>query len=307
MTPPVYFNLETLFVTGHSGFIGSHLVSYLSQHYKIIGMGKTKLKNSKIVQINQDINDLSSKNIPKNVSCVIHLAALTDVKNCEKNPKKCFEVNVQGSQTLLEICRKRNLKLIFLSTSHVFGFPKKNPIPETHPRNPLSIYAASKLCGEILCESYSKTYDMDVAIIRLFSIYGPRTPDHLVTSKIITQILTKNTVNLGNLNSKRDFLYIDDAMEAISLILKKWKGFDSFNVGSGTSHSISELIRMLKRISKKNPKIKKIKSAIQKNDIPEIVSDSTKIRKLGWIPKTNLSEGLNLTYNWYYEKLTSKK
>lgn len=270
-------------------------------------MGKTKLKNSNIVQINQDIKDLTSKNIPKNVSCVIHLAALTDVKHCERNPTKCFEVNVQGSQTLLEICRKRNLKLIFLSTSHVYGLPKKNPIQEMHPKNPLSIYAASKLCGEILCESYSKTYDMDIAIIRLFSIYGPKSPDHLVTSKIITQLLTKNTILLGNMNSKRDFLYIDDAMEAISLILKKWKGFDTFNVGSGKSISIQELFEMLKQISKKNPQIKKIKSAIQKNDIPEIVSDSTKIKKLGWKPKMNLNEGLNITYNWYSEKLGSKK
>jgi len=296
--------LETLFITGQGGFIGSHLVEHLSKNYKIIGLGKTKLKNSKIIQINQDILKVTSQIIPKNVAGIIHLAAITDVQFCQKNPKKCFQVNVQGTQNLLEICRKRHLKFLFLSTSHVFGSPKTIPINEEQPRHPTSVYASSKLCGEVLCESYAKSFDLDISIIRLFSIYGPKSPNHLVISKIISQLLAKNIIQIGNLKSKRDFLYIDDAMEAISLLLKKIRGFNQFNVGSGESHSISDLYKIITKISKNNVKLEQNTSLIRKNDIPEMVSDSTKLRKLGWKPKIDLSEGLRLTYDWFKEKPT---
>jgi len=299
--------LETLFLTGHSGFIGSHLVNHFCKDYKIIGLGKNKLKNSEIIQLNQDITKITSKTIPKNVSCIVHLAALTDVQYCQKNPNKCFQVNVQGTQNLLEICRKRNLKFLFLSTSHVFGFPQTIPINEEHPRHPSSIYASSKLCGEVLCESFAKTYELDVSIVRLFSIYGPKSPDHLVTSKIISQLLAKKIIKLGNLKAKRDFLYIKDAISAISLVLKKTKGFDTFNVGTGESHSITDLLKTITKISKMKPKIELDKSILRKNDIPDIIADSKKIRKLGWKPKTNFNEGLRQTYEWFNENHQPKK
>jgi nucleoside-diphosphate-sugar epimerase len=298
--------LETLFVTGHSGFIGSHLVDHLCNNYKIVGLGKTKLKNSKIIQINQDLTKVTSNIIPKNVSCIVHLAALTDIQHCQKNPKKCFQVNIQGTQNLLEICRKRNLKFLLLSTSHVFGFPQKIPVDEDHPRHPSSIYASSKLCGEVLCESFAKTYDLDMSIVRLFSIYGPKSPNHLVTSKIISQLLTKNVIKIGNLRTKRDFLYIDDAISAISFVLKKTKGFDSFNVGSGESHSIQDVLKTIIDISKMKVKIKQEKSILRKNDIPEIIADSKKLRKLGWRPKTKFNEGLKTTYEWFNKNYQSK-
>ena len=299
-------NLKSLFITGHSGFVGSHLVEQLSKDYQIIGIGKTKLKNKKIRQINLEINKVTSKTIPKNTSTVIHLAALTDVQFCQKNPKKCFEINVRGTENLLEICRKRNLKFVFLSTSHVFGFPKKTPIDEIHSRHPSSIYAASKLCGEVLCESFSKSYGLDTSIIRLFSIYGPNSPSHLVTSKIISQIILKNGLKLGNLSPRRDFLYIDDAIKAISLVLKKTKGFESYNVGSGQGTSIRQLVRKLKKISGKNIKIEQEKSALRKNDIPQIVANSNKLKKLGWMPKTNLEDGLRITYQWFENNIKSR-
>ena len=183
------------------------------------------------------------------------------------------------------------MKFLFLSTSHVFGFPQIIPINEEHPRHPSSIYASSKLCGEVLCESFAKTYDLDVSIVRLFSIYGPQSPDHLVTSKIISQLLTKKIIKLGNLSARRDFLYINDAINAISFVMKKINGFDTFNVGSGKSHSIMELLKTIKKISKTKAKFEQDKSILRKNEILEITSDSTKLRKLGWKPKFTFNEG----------------
>jgi nucleoside-diphosphate-sugar epimerase len=298
--------LESLLITGHSGFIGSHLVEHLSNDYNIIGIGKTKLKNKKIRQINLDINKITSKIIPKNVSTIIHLAALTDVQYCQKNPQKCFEINIRGTETLLEICRKRNLKFVFLSTSHVFGNPNSIPLDENHSRHPSSIYASSKLCGEILCESFSKSYGLDCSIIRLFSIYGPNSPNHLVTSKIISQILSKKIIKLGNLRPKRDFLYIEDAIEAISMILKNNKGFEAYNVGSGVGSSIKDLLILLKKISGKNFQVIQDKSALRKNDIPKIIADSSKLQNLGWLPKTSLEDGLIQTYTYFQKHIKSE-
>jgi len=159
--------LKKILITGHSGFLGTNLINYLADKYDILGLSDNLKKFDNIKQIKGDVKKISFNKIPKNISCIIHLAALTDVRFCENNPTACFESNVSGTQNMLEIARKLNSKFIFLSTSHVYGKPKKLPILESHPRNPISFYATSKVLGEILCESYSKTYGMDISIITL--------------------------------------------------------------------------------------------------------------------------------------------
>lgn len=290
--------MQTILITGHSGFIGSHLVKKLSKNYKIIGLGNEKLKQVKFLQIKQDIRKLNFKKLPNKISSIIHLAAVSDVEFCQKNPAKCFDINFHGTQNLLEVARTRNIKFLFLSTSHVFGNPQYLPINEKHRKNPESIYAASKLGGEMLCELYSKTYNMNISIARLFSIYGPRSPPHLVTTKIISQLLTKNQIHLGNMHTKRDFLYVDDAINGIITILKKIHGFNSYNIGSDKSYTISQICDNLTKIAGKKVKINEHKSS-RKNDVLEIVSDSKKLKRLGWKPKTKLNQGLELTYNWF--------
>lgn len=299
--------MKKILLTGHSGFIGSHLVDSLSTKYQVVGLAKKILPKSGLTQIKQDIQKIKVNKIPKNVSYIIHLAALTDVLYCQNNPDECFDVNVKGTQKMLEVARKQDSKFVFLSTGHVSGTPKKLPINENHPRNPTSIYSGSKLAGEILCESYSKTYGMDVSIIRLFSIYGPRSPAHLVTSRIISQLLTNNILYLGNLRPKRDFLYVGDAIKAIELVLRKSHGFNSYNVGSGKSHSIYEICKILIKIAGKKIIIKSKKSTFRKNDIGKIVADCSKIKKLGWKPQTELHEGLKLTYDWFKSQTSGSK
>ena len=294
--------MDTVLVTGQSGFIGSNLIPALSKNYKIIGLAKKKLPKSNIVQLNQDVLKVQFSKIPKNVSSIIHLAAIADVNYCEKNPSRCFNVNVLGTQKMLELARKRNLKFLYLSTGHVFGKPKKLPINENHPRNPNSIYAMSKLGGEMMCETYSKAYDLDVSVVRLFSIYGPHSPRYLVTSNIISQLLTSNSVKLGNVFPKRDFLYVDDAINAIKLVLKKIHGFNSYNVGYGKSYSILEIYKILSKMVGKKVEIKSSKNKIRKNEVKNVVADIKKIKKLGWNPEVKIEKGLELTYQWFKTK-----
>lgn len=291
--------MKKILITGHSGFIGSNLVNSISDKSKLIGLSTKYLPASiGIKQIKKNILKTSFNQIP-NISHIIHLAALTDIKFCQKNPSKCFEVNIRGTAKILELARKRDCKVIFLSTSHVFGKPQFLPINEDHPRIANSIYSASKISGEVLCESYSKSYGIDISIIRLFSIYGPNSPSHLVTNKIISQLLKKNTIKLGNVKTKRDFLYVDDAINAIKIVLKKTHDFNSFNVGTGKSTSILDICKILQKFSQKRVKIESQKSLLRKDDIKDMRADIHKIKKIGWKPKTNLEQGLKQTFYSY--------
>src|SRR5438445_68708 len=117
--------------------------------------------------------------------------------------------------------------------------------------NPSSIYAASKAAGELLCEAYLKSNGLDIIIVRPFSIYGPRSPPYLVTTKIITQIISGNKVRIGNTSPRRDFVYVSDVISAFELLINKnLKGFSKFNVGFGKSFSILDICRKLIEISR---------------------------------------------------------
>ena len=285
--------LNNIVITGYNGFIGSHLVNRLSNKSYIIGISNTGNRNFDIKKcIKKDVRHISVADVKEDVHSVIHLAAITDVQYCQLNPGMCFEINVMGTQKMLEFARKKDSKFTYISTSHVYGIPKVIPIKEDHPKNPTSIYAASKLAGEICCESYAQTYGMDISILRLFSVYGLNSPKHLVISKIITQLKSKTEVNLGNLTSKRDFVYIDDVTKAIELVIKKSKGFEIFNVGTGKSTSICDICKIIQEITQKNFTIKSIPSLKRKVDVKNLVSNTYKIRKLGWKPHTDIHKGL---------------
>ena len=290
--------MKNIIVTGHDGFLGSHLVPELQKKFNVIGVSKTGY-NQKITQLKKDICKISYLDFPEKINYIIHLAAITDPIYCQKNPKECFNVNVNGTQNILELARRKDSKIIFFSTSHVYGIPKKLPVKEGDPKHPNSIYSDSKLDAEIICESYSRTYGLDVSIARLFSVYGPNSSSHLVVNSIINQLLKNKVIQLGNVNSRRDFIYVTDVIQAIKIILKTIHGFNDYNVGTGKSYSILEICEILKKISKKNIPVKSIKSKIRKNDLSKIVCDPTKIQNLGWKSKIEISVGLQKMLEWY--------
>ena len=294
--------MKEIIITGHTGFIGTSLTQKLiGSPYKITGISRTKQKQFSIKQKQKDLNKITNSDIPKN-SIIGHLSANADFALCQKKPKECFFTNVVGTEHLLEIARKKDCKLLFLSTSHTYGVPRKLPIREDHRREATSIYSATKLQGEILCESFSKTYGMDITMVRLFSVYGPKSPKYSLIKRIIKQLLEKNELRLGKLFPKRDFIFIDDVVRALIILLKQIKGFNTFNIGSGKSTSIQTLCNKLMKLEKKTIPIIPEKTLLRKNDIPEIKSDISKMKQLGWEPKISLDEGLKRTLNWHKTK-----
>ena len=245
--------------------------------------------------------DIKDSDIAKN-SCIIHLAAITDVAYCEKHPEECYNVNVMATQKILEIARKKNCSLIYPSTSHVYAIPHKLPIKATHPTNATSVYSESKISAEKLCQAYSKSYGLNISVLRLFSTYGPKNSEYKVESRIIRQLLSNSMIKIGNLSPKRDFIYIDDVTKAFQIVIKNLKNFNTYNVGSEKSYSIQEICNILKKLSGKETPIVADKGKLRKNDIKNVVSDCSKIKKLGWKPKISINEGLELTLNWYITK-----
>ena len=287
--------MKEIIITGHTGFIGTSLTQKLiSSPYKITGISRTKQKQFSIKQKQKDLNKITNSDIPKN-SIIGHLSANADFALCQKKPKECFLTNVIGTEHLLEIARKKDCKLLFVGTRHIYGIPRKLPIKEDHCREANSIYSATKLQAEILCESFSKTYSMDITTVRLFSGYGPKSPQNSLILRIIKQLLEKNELRLGNLFPKRDFIFIDDVVSALVMLLKQIKGFNTFNIGSGSSTSIQTLCDKLMKLEKKTVPIIQEKTLLRKDDIPEIRADISKIKQLGWEPKISLDEGLKRT------------
>ncbi|MGI0058011.1 MAG: NAD-dependent epimerase/dehydratase family protein [Nitrosarchaeum sp.] len=297
--------MDPILISGTNGFLGSHLAQFfIKNHTKTYGIFHGSSQNPNVEKIHDDISSI--QNMPNDVSTILHFAALTDIQICEKNPNQCFDINVNGTRNMLELARKNDSSFIFASSSHVYGKPSSLPINENFSLNPLSIHAKSKVKAESICEEYTKLYGMKIIIIRIFSIYGPRSPPYSIISRVINQILKNQKIVLGNINTKRDFLHISDFLSAIDILIKKnLSGCSKFNIGYGKSFSIKELSTKLLEISQKNLSIESEPHLIRNNDIEELVCDNSKLKQLGWTPKLTFDEGLTQVFQWFQSNYES--
>lgn len=270
-----------ILITGSNGFIGKQL--------------KKKLLETKreVIDFNTADGNIANADLNlKNVSHVFHLAGKSFVPESWKTPKAFYETNVNGTLNVLEFARRNNCKLIFVS-SYVYGIPQLLPINEQHPTFPTSPYAHSKILAEELCYFYRKNYKLEVAILRPFNIFGPAQKDDFLIPKIVAQLLNPHVqeIKLLDLSPKRDYLFIDDFITALILILEKEK-YGTYNIGSGCSLSVEEIIKTILRVSGKTKPYKSLHQN-RKNEIPDVVADITRIKNdTGWLPKVSFEEGV---------------
>lgn len=295
--------LHTILITGSGGFVGDHICkSSFNNKYNLI------TDNHKDNQRN-DITKLEYfDNFDDKIDLIIHLAAKTSINDSLDNPYETYYKNIVGTLNVLEFAKRKNItKIVFLST-YVYGKPQYLPIDENHPVNPHSPYNKSKIISESLCEDYSKIFGIDIVILRPFYLYGYNRKKNTLISSILDQINTNKIIKLSNKKTSRDFLYISDFIELLDNIVNAFpSGCNIYNVGSGTSYTLTEISRRMANLLNKKIRIY-VDESIRKQDINEMVADITKISKeFDWKPTIDIDQGLSLTIKRSNEEKENNK
>ena len=277
---------ETILVTGSEGFIGKYLVSRLQRDgNKVISFSRT-LGNNLLLE------DPFHKFLGQGIETVFHLAAHSINSESWDNPNIFYQSNTLGTQKVLEFCRKTGTRLIYLS-SYIYGKPRYLPVDETHPANPHSPYTHSKWLGEEICRFYAQNFQVPCSIIRPFNIYGPSQSDRFLIPHIISDFQKFKVINVENLESRRDFLFISDLVEALIAVYCQKRPFEIYNVGYGQSYSVAEIIQQLEQIVGQKITIHN-SNRLRRGEILEITAGSRLIKERLWNPRISLSEGLQM-------------
>ncbi len=280
--------MKKILITGSGGFVGKNLIRFLKDYsFQII---ETKDKSFDL-KLNESWEQIEK------CDYLIHLAGKSFVPNSWEEPAKFIENNILLITNALEYCKVNKTKLIFLS-SYLYGNCKKLPIKENSPIEATNPYALSKLLSEKLCYFYKNNFQVNNIILRVFNLYGPGQPKDYLLSKITNQVKNENIIKVDSLSPKRDYVYIDDLCSAIVKAIN-YKGDENiFNIGSGKSYSVKEIIDFIQNIYGTSFDIKE-KEIIRKNEILNTIADINLAKKeLGWFPIYDLKEGLKKIKNF---------
>jgi len=294
-------------VTGGAGFIGSHLVDALvaegNEAIVIDNLvsGKSENINRNAEFVKKDIrSDLS--NDLEGVGALFHLAADPEVRSSATNPKSSFDINVAGTLSVLEACRKADVKrMVFASTSTVYGEAEVIPTPETYPCAPISNYGASKLACEAYVSSYAGSYGIKSTSLRFANIYGERS-NHGVMFDFFHKLKKdpKSLEILGDGKQDKSYLHVSDCVSAIQTCWKKQKAlYDTFNVGSRDKIKVESLARLMCETLELETRF--TYTGTRRGwvgDVRLMLLDIAKLETLGWKQKVGFEEGVDRYIQW---------
>lgn len=324
--------MKNILITGGAGFIGSEFGKFLLKNklnVKILDNleygYRDNFEDNEILTHNFILADIREENFEKylkDIDIVIHFAGLSALPECESNPTKAFDVNTNGVANVLDAIRKSNVKkFIFASTSAIYeNNPNNNIHKEVDPVNPNLIYATTKYCAEQICKSYAQNYDMDIIICRFFNVFGPHQDFKRkyppFTSYLIKEALAGNTPLIFNTEDcKRDYIYVDDLMQYLYLMLSSEKKYSAeiFNLATGNGYSALEIAESIYSLLNKelvfeagepakfwdkyealfNKNYNLNKSRVIKEVFKNCIGSGTKVQnEFGYTAKSNLQEGL---------------
>ena len=311
-------------VTGAGGFIGSHLagalvvagaevrafVRYNSRGDSGLLRDLTPEVKDNLELIAGDLRDEDAvRAAVKSSHTVFHLGALISIPYSYKHPAEVASTNIMGTLNMLLACRDLGVeRLVHTSTSEVYGTARVAPISEAHPLQGQSPYSASKIGADKLAESFYCAYDLPVITVRPFNTYGPAQSARAVIPTIITQALTREVIHLGNLDSTRDFTYVDDTVDGFLRAAQSSTGLgEVFNLGTGQEIRIGDLAQKIIAMVGRDVKIDTEQQRLrpEKSEVMRLISDNSRAREvLGWAPQISLDEGLKRTIHWISENLT---
>ncbi|MEM4703878.1 MAG: GDP-mannose 4,6-dehydratase [Candidatus Bathyarchaeia archaeon] len=310
---------KKILVTGGAGFIGSHISEKcISKNYTVVcldnflngslGNIRALLNNKNFKLVAGDVRDfnLLEKIVSSSVDSIIHLAAQIHVDRSIIEPKETYETNVLGTLNILELARRYDVaQVIFASTSEVYGSAQYVPMDEKHPLDPLHPYGASKLAADRMCHAYIQTYGVNICIARLFNTFGPRQKDTGYGGAI--SIFAKRVLGgrppiiYGDGTQSRDYLYVEDAINAYEMILESNKPIrEPVNFGTGKDVTIISIAEKIIELFGAKNKIKPVFVAPRPGEVKRLVANNKRAKELlGWQPKYSFSEGLKKFVDWY--------
>lgn len=314
-----------LLVTGGAGFIGSNFIRHMlnsSPDWRITNLDKLTYagnlestrdfgKNPMYKFVKGDICDAKAvRSAAADANAIINFAAESHVDRSIIEAGEFVRTDVLGTHILLEEARKSDCTLLHISTDEVYGSIKTGSFRETGPLLPNSPYSASKAGAEMLVRAYRETYGLKTLVTRSSNNYGPYQHPEKLIPHFITNLLRGKKVPLyGAGKNVRDWLYVGDNCEAIELVLRKGKAGEIYNAGSGEEKTNLEITKSLLSLARKNESSIEYVPDRPGHDF-RYSMDCSKIRKLGWRPKTKFKGGIRSTFNWYsknrwwWEKLT---
>ncbi len=316
-------NKKKYLITGSAGFIGFHLsLKLLNQGFEVIGLDNLnsycsvkikkdrnnilkKFKNFKFKKIDiTNFKKLESVFAKNKFDCVINLAAQAGVRYSLINPKSYINNNILGFFNILEATKRKKIKkLVYASTSSVYGIQKKFPLKESlNTDNPIQLYAATKKSNELMAASYSNLYEMDTIGLRFFTVYGPWGRPDMALFKFTKNILKGKPIDVFNKGKHiRDFTYVDDIVNGIyKIIISKKKNLGSkiYNIGNGKKISLLKYIQLIEKYLMK--KSKKRFLSLQKGDVIKTHSDTRSLKKdYNYSPSTSVEYGVKKFIEWY--------
>ncbi len=316
--------MKTYLVTGGAGFIGSSLSEELiKQGNKVIVLDnfcnfynpeikekniKKLLKNKDFKLYRSDIRDIHSiKKIfdENNIEVVIHLAAMAGVRPSIENPVLYQEVNCMGTQNILEEMKSHNIKnLVMASSSSVYGNCKEVPFREDMIVDfAISPYAATKKANEVMTHVYHKLFDINVIMLRFFTVYGPKQRPDLAINKFTKLMLEDKEIPMfGDGTTSRDYTYIDDIVDGIikscEYAINNQDVYEILNLGNSSPVSLKEMINTIGQVLEIEPKIKQL--PMQPGDVDRTYADIEKAKRLiKYRPKVSFEQGIKNFINWY--------
>lgn len=300
-------------ITGGAGFIGSAIVPLFQRNNcEVYVLDNLSFGNREFLPTVDDehffLNDIRNYDEVLEVlnkikpDIVIHLAAIHFIPYCNKHPYEISDINIRGTENVLEAIKSINSvsKVLFASTAAVYPISDE-AVAENHEIRPLDIYGLSKLTGEWLCEKFYLQTKIDTIVCRFFNAFGPNETNPHLIPEIDNQLMSgTRTLKLGNLTPKRDFIHTHDMADAVyRLVNLQNSGFDIFNLGRGIEYAVTEVVDAFSKLLGEEIKIEVDQARVRKVERQHLLADVRKLKSIGWEPKHSLEEGIqDMITNW---------